>query len=309
MSTALESLTAAISEPALESLTDPFLKEHNVRIDLLRLDKIHPLVNGNKWFKLKLNLQKMLDDQQDTLLSFGGAYSNHIRASAAAASLLNLKSIGVIRGELPSPLNPVLQFAQEMGMQLHSISRGDYRLKQSPAVLNALKDQFGEFYLIPEGGSNELGVKGCETIAEIVSSRVTAGYEASNLTLAIACGTGATLAGIIRGAAKTALEIDLIGIAVLKGGDFLRSEVDSWLDNDQTQNSKLNWRIELDYHFGGYAKDNATLRAFIERFEQTNQIQLEPVYTGKLLYGIYDLIQKGVIAPGSQVIAVHTGGV
>ena len=298
-----------IAEPIIESLNDPLMSQRDIRLDLLRLDTIHPLVNGNKWFKLKLNLQAALNGGQSKLLSFGGAYSNHIHALAAASSLLNVKSVGVIRGESPSPLNPVLQFAQDQGMELHFVSRSDYRLKQTAEFIATLRDQFGDFYLIPEGGSNDLGVQGCEEIIEYVCPLEETPYYREKCFLAVACGTGATLAGLIRGATRRQLEIQLLGVAVLKGAGFLIDEVNSWLNDGQLTKSAPKWQIELGYHCGGYGRQNAELVSFVERFGQVNQVLIEPVYTGKLLYGIYDLIQKGAIAPGSRVIAIHTGGV
>jgi 1-aminocyclopropane-1-carboxylate deaminase len=299
----------SITEPVIEPLNDPWLRKSNIKLDLLRLDTIHPLVNGNKWFKLKLNVQSALNAHHHAILSFGGAYSNHLRALAAASSILNIKSIGVVRGERTLPLNPVLQFAQEKGMQLHFVSRADYRLKHTPDFIEALRSQFGDFYLIPEGGSNELGVKGCEGIIDCLDHRVGAEVEEGKCYLAVACGTGATLAGLIRGVARKGLRIHVLGVAVLKGAGFLEREVSSWLPGDQLEAAIPKWQIELDYHCGGYAKQNPALVSFIERFERVNQVSIEPVYTGKLFAGIYDLIEKGTIPAGSKVIATHTGGV
>jgi len=309
MTKPFELILNSIADPLIETLHDPFLLESNIQLDLLRLDTIHPLINGNKWFKLKLNLQSALNNQHHTLLSFGGVYSNHLRALAAASSMLNIKSIGVIRGERPSPLNPVLQFAHDNDMKLHFVSRTDYRLKHTPEFIEALKEQFGDFYLIPEGGSNELGVKGCEDIIDYLNHSADAEDKGCKYYLAVACGTGATLAGLIRGVARNGLGVDILGLAVLKGAGFLEKEVSSWLAGDLQEASNPNWNIELDYHCGGYAKHNPALLSFIERFEQVNQVSIEPVYTGKLLAGIYDLIEKGLIPAGSKVVAIHTGGV
>jgi len=309
MTKLFELILNSIADPLIETLHDPFLLESNIQFDLLRLDTIHPLVNGNKWFKLKLNLQQALDDHHHTLLSFGGAYSNHIRALAAASSMLKIKSIGVIRGERTLPLNPVLQFAHDNDMKLHFVSRANYKLKHTPEFIEVLKEQFGDFYLIPEGGSNELGVKGCEDILDYLDHSADPEDKGRNCYLAVACGTGATLAGLIRGVARKGLGIDIMGVAVLKGAGYLEKEVSSWLVGDLQEASYPNWNIELDYHCGGYAKHNPALLSFIERFERVNQVSIEPVYTGKLLAGIYDLIENGLIPAGSQVIAIHTGGV
>lgn len=285
------------------------LNQYDIQLDILRLDNIHQQVNGNKWFKLKQNLAVASNGDYDCLLSFGGAYSNHIRALAAASALAGLRSIGVIRGELPSPLNPVLQFARDQGMLLHPISRSSYRQKQTGEFITGLHRQFGEFYLIPEGGSNELGVQGCEEIIDLLLPELRAAGNGKPVYIATACGTGATLAGLIRGAIKRQLDVRLLGIAVLKGAGFLREEVASWLGNVEGDGAKVRWNIELDYHFGGYARSTRELQQFIESFVLSSGIPIEPVYTGKLFFGLYDLIQKGTIPSGSRVVVLHTGGV
>ncbi|MEZ5491787.1 MAG: pyridoxal-phosphate dependent enzyme [Gammaproteobacteria bacterium] len=301
----LESLPA---NPALDSIKDPLLEQHGVSLDVLRLDAIHPRINGNKWFKLKLNLQAARKSGHHTLLSFGGAYSNHLRALAAAASQFGFRSIGVVRGEAPEPLNPVLAFAREQGMILCPVSRAEYRLKEHAGFIESLHERFGEFYLIPEGGSNAEGVAGCESIVDLLSPHLQAsipGTDSGRNLVALACGTGATLAGLIRGVQRSGLAADLLGVAVLKGAGFLTDSVTAWLDNGIRY---PDWQIAQEYHFGGYARQDARLLAFITEFADRTGIPLEPVYTGKLLFALYDLVARGVIPAGSRVICLHTGG-
>jgi len=253
-------------------------------------------MSGNKWYKLKYNLQEANKQGKNTLLTFGGAYSNHIYALAAAGSIFNFRTIGVIRGEEHLPLNPTLSFATEAGMKLYYLNRTSYRKKNSPEVLKKLHEAFGDFYLIPEGGSNELAVKGCSEIVNTIN--VDFDY------ICCPCGTGGTLAGLISGldGKKFAL-----GFAVLKGASFLKESVTSMI---QTFNENFfnNWDINLDYHFGGYAKFDKQLLNFVNNFSSHSKIPIEPIYTGKMLFGIYELVARGFFREGSRIIAIHTGG-
>jgi len=297
-----ESLPAT---PKLEVIDDPFLCQSGVRMEVLRLDCIHPLVNGNKWFKLKLNLQQARRDGYNRLLSFGGAYSNHLRALAAAARLADMESIGIVRGEVSEPLNPVLTFARQQGMELHAVTRSDYRRKQEAEFIAELVARFGDFYLIPEGGSNRQGVTGCSQIMEYLAP-VLADSSCQRTLVAVACGTGATLAGLIRGAQERRLPVECLGVAVLKGAEFLHAEIQQWLGPEQ---DCFSWRLNTAYHCGGYAKSTPELTDFITSFQANTGIPLEPVYTGKLVYGLYKLIESGAIDEGSRIIWLHTGGV
>ena len=293
-----------ISSPVIQSVVDPLIADSGVRVSLLRLDRIHPTVNGNKWFKLKCNLECARLSGHDTLLSFGGAYSNHLRALSAAAAKTGFKSVGIVRGEIVEPLNPVLAFASEQGMTLSGISRTEYRRKSEPEFIEKLEAQFGRFYLIPEGGSNEAGVKGCEDIAASLIEHCR--DEVSECIVAVACGTGATLAGLIRGSRYHKLPVRCLGVSVLKGGQFLNDDVSGWLSD---RDSEISWELVLDAHFGGYAKTNVELDDFIVGFEKRTGVPLEPVYTGKLMWAMYRQILAGDIRPGSQLICIHTGGI
>lgn len=258
---------------------------------MLRLDAIHPEISGNKWFKLKLNLEEAKRLGETTLLTFGGAFSNHIAATAAAGKEHGFKTIGIIRGaELNEQSNKTLQRAKENGMHLHFVSREWYSNKEQPEKLKELKQLFGNFYLLPEGGSNELAVKGCREIPQLIEKP----YDA----LVCPVGTGGTMAGLIRGS-----ESKVIGISVLKGAEYLGERVQE-LSGSNTQN----WEIDHSFHFGGYAKWNENLLKFMSDFEDQHKIPLDPVYTAKMMYGIFEMIKKGRFAEQSTIVAVHTGG-
>lgn len=260
-----------------------------------RFDLVHLEISGNKWFKLKYNLIRAEEKGYNTLLTFGGAYSNHIYSTAAAGKLFGFKTIGIIRGEEHSPLNPTLSFAKECGMELHYLNRSMYRYKAEEAFQDHLKKIFGDIYIIPEGGTNELAVKGT---SEIVSS-----FDNNYDLICAPVGTGGTSAGIIAGLNGNK---NYLGFAVLKSADFLLKDVYNLLIkfNGRTYS---NWNINLDYHFGGYAKINYDLISFINEFENLNNIKLDPVYTGKMMFGVWDLIRKNKLN-FDKILILHTGG-
>jgi len=265
------------------------LKQKDIRLFVKRLDKVHPFISGNKWFKLKYNLIEAKKLGYKTLLTFGGAYSNHIVATAFAAKENDLKSIGVIRGEEHLPLNPTLRFARENGMELHYVSRADYRLKATPIFLDKLKAQFGDFYLLPEGGTNELAIKGAE---EILNASDTQEY------ICCSVGTGGTIAGIINTANFMQ---QVIGFPAIKGYDDLLKDVRCCIENN-------NFEFINTYSYGGYAKVSKELIKLINAFYTTQEIPLDAVYTGKMMMGILDLVAKDYFPKGSSILAVHTGG-
>ncbi len=280
----------------IEEIHDRLLEQAGVRLLVKRLDLVHPVISGNKWYELRYNLLTAREQGFKTLLSFGGAYSNHIHALAGAGHCYGFKTIGVIRGEEHLPLNPTLQFAVDHGMQLEYLNRVDYRLKNSSEITEKLKRKFGEYYLIPEGGGNALAAKGCAEIIDDIDQPFD--------VIACACGTGGTLAGLIAGLQG---KRKALGVAVLKGAGFLRADVANLLQNsiDQQYN---NWQINLDYHFGGYAKTTEPLINFIHEFETKHGIPLEQVYTGKLMFALFDLIGKGEFEHGTTLLALHSGG-
>lgn len=273
-------------------IEDAVTLKADVQLYIKREDLIHPLISGNKWRKLKYNLITAKNLGKECLLTFGGAFSNHIYSLAAAAKEFDFQSIGIIRGEEHLPLNPTLHFASQQGMQLEYISRTLYREKNNVDFLEKLKEQFGDFYLIPEGGTNDLAVKGCEEIVEEIN------IDFDYITCAV--GTGGTIAGIIKGLNN---EKNVIGFPALKGGDFLKNEI-----SDLIGETYQNYELQTDYHFGGYAKIQKAQILFMNEFYQKHQILLDPIYTSKMLYGVYDLLEKGYFPKGSKIIAIHTGG-
>lgn len=273
-------------------IKDEIICDDSLRLILRREDMIHPYISGNKFRKLKYNLEEAKKLGFSTLLTFGGAYSNHIAATAYAAKQSGFKTIGVIRGaELVDKIcdNPTLSFAQENGMEFHFVSRADYRIKEEPQFLEKLHSQFGEFYMVPEGGTNALAVKGCEEILSHEDSI----YD----IICCAVGTGGTIAGIINSAQN---HQKVLGFPALKG-DFIRNDIRKFAQ-------QKNWDIITDYHFGGYAKINADLISFINRFKAEYGIPLDPIYTGKMMYGIFDLMAKGFFPKEVKILAIHTGG-
>ncbi len=288
---------------AIQELSADFLAAHHVRLFVKREDQIHPLIKGNKWYKLKYNIQEAQNQGSTKLLTFGGAFSNHIYASASAGKIFGLYTIGIIRGEQTLPLNPILSHALNCGMQINYLDRATYRYKTDLSFIQSLRAQFGDFYLIPEGGTNDLAVKGT---AEILQNIDTA-YD----YVCCACGTGGTLAGLVVSENSILQKTQILGFSVLKGS-FLTAEVEKLLQSAETRATilhKKTWSISEAYHFGGYAKTTPTLLDFVSHFNQQYQIPVEPIYTGKLFYGIFDLVKKGYFPPNSRILAIHSGGV
>ncbi|SIR47804.1 1-aminocyclopropane-1-carboxylate deaminase/D-cysteine desulfhydrase [Pontibacter lucknowensis] len=283
-------------EAPLQQLHSKIWEEQGIALWVKREDLLHPTISGNKWRKLKYNLQEAKRLQHDTLLTFGGAYSNHIAAVAAAGQEFGFKTIGIIRGEEHLPLNPTLSFATTAGMELHYTSREAYRQKTDPVYLAQLAEQFANPYIIPEGGTNALAVKGCTEIVSDISIE----YD----YICCASGTGGTIAGIIAGLEG---EKQVLGFPALKGGEFLREEIEQLIQSYSGQRYD-NWQLITDYHFGGYAKVKPELLGFMRGFQQEHNLPLEPVYTGKMFYSLIDLIQEGYFPKGSRIVAVHTGG-
>jgi 1-aminocyclopropane-1-carboxylate deaminase len=270
----------------------PVLKEHGITLHLRREDLIHPLLSGNKYRKLKYNVQEAIEKKHQKLITFGGAYSNHIPATAYIAKEKGLEAIGVIRGEELSISwlnNPTLSTAHKLGMTFKFIPREEYRKKEETQFLEDLKKHYGPAYIIPEGGTNALAIKGCEEILEVSDEN----YE----LICCAVGTGGTLAGLSN-AAKSHQQV--LGFPVLKG-DFLQKDICKFA-------KKKNWTLCDEYHFGGYAKINTKLVSFINKFREDTGVPLDPVYTGKMMYGILDKVARNEFKKGSSILAIHTGG-
>lgn len=276
----------------VQELHDPILDEAGVRLLVKREDLNHPFVSGNKWWKLKYNLAEAKKQNQKMLLTFGGAYSNHIFATASAARELGLESIGIIRGEKTLPLNDTLAFAAKNGMQLHYVSREQYRTKTESQFIDELHNRFGDFYLIPEGGTNEFAIQGCEEFAQTLGSD----YD----YVCCSVGTGGTLAGLINGLSSNKA---ILGFASLKNGEFLKAEVAQWLHAP-----KNNWQIVTDYHFGGYGKTPESVQTIQKELLSKHGILFDLIYGSKMMAGVWDLIQKGLFRRDSTILVIHTGG-
>ncbi|TXD47604.1 1-aminocyclopropane-1-carboxylate deaminase/D-cysteine desulfhydrase [Polaribacter sp. IC073] len=287
-----------IKETENQQVFLPILEEKKITLFIKREDLIHPFVSGNKFRKLKYNLQEATKLKKKSILTFGGAYSNHILATAVAGKLAGLRTFGVIRGEelgknITETLkeNATLREAHEHGMKFHFVTREDYRQKTSFGFIEKMKNKWGDFYLIPEGGTNFLAVDGCQ---EILTKE-----DASFNYICAAVGTGGTLAGLIKSIKR---KQKVIGFPALKG-NFLSEEIKKYTIKNDT------WKLQKGYHFGGYAKFNEELIDFINNFKVETGILLDPVYTGKMLFGIIDLIKKDTFEEGTKILAIHTGGI
>lgn len=276
----------------------PLVEEAGVHLLVKREDLNHPDVSGNKWWKLKYNLEAVAATPSRTLLTFGGAYSNHIYATAAAAFALGLSSIGIIRGEQHAILNPTLRFAVEHGMQLHYVDRITFRNKSSDQFQQWISKRFGDVTVIPEGGSNHLAVKGC---AEFAAHELAA-VPFDHLYLAV--GTGGTMAGVICGLPN---EKSVTGIPVVKGGDFLKKTIADFVLMFSGRHYN-NWSLQTDFHFGGYARTDAKLMAFIDEMKMKYELPLDHVYTAKLLWAVMEQIKSRAFQRGSTILVLHSGG-
>ncbi len=275
----------------------PVLKKLQIELWIKREDKIHQYVSGNKFRKLKYNILKAKEEQKNTLLTFGGAFSNHIVATAVAGNLSNFKTIGIIRGEelaekMPEllKLNKSLYIADKNKMKFEFVSRQIHKNKNTAGFIQSLKKKFGNFYLIPEGGTNSLGIKGCEEIL--------LGEDKKFDYICVAVGTGGTISGIINTIRN---HQKVIGFQVLKG-DFLNGKIKRLTEN-------LNWSLQTQYHFGGYGKYTPDLIEFINKFKTATGVLSDPIYTGKMLYGIINMIKTNKFEKGSKILAIHTGGI
>lgn len=287
-------LDLRLPSPLIE-LDDPRFTRHGVRLYLKRDDLIHPQLRGNKWRKLSLNLTAAREQGFTRLLTFGGAFSNHLSATAAAGALFGFDTVGVVRGEEHRPLNPTLFSAVDHGMTLTYLDRETYRRAMDPPVLRELRERFGRCYVLPEGGSNPLAVQGC--------TQVPAEIDVKFDVIACACGTGGTLAGIAGGLRPGQ---HAIGFSALKGGSFLEDDV-SRLQRATFGAASNNWTIEADFHFGGFARRTAELDAFVDDFGTRRGLVLDWVYVAKMLYGLLTLTERGRFAPGTTIVAVITG--
>ncbi|RAK38983.1 UNVERIFIED_ORG: 1-aminocyclopropane-1-carboxylate deaminase [Chitinophaga ginsengisegetis] len=272
----------------LESFQTTWLPEH-IHAAMLRLDKIHPEVSGNKWFKLKYNIAAAKAHNNTGILTYGGAYSNHIAATALACKEAALPCTGIIRGEEHNgQLNHTLQTAENNGMKLVFVSREDYRNDKDGETV------YPGYHVVPEGGHNALGAKGCEEILSI--------FPTTNYThILCAVGTGTTLAGLINSAAP---HQQVIGIPVLKGAQYLEKEVTDLLHPNNT----TRWQLLYEHHVGGYAKKSPALIDFINTIYKETGIPTDIIYTGKLVMAFRDLVQQGYFPANSNILLIHSGG-
>ena len=272
-----------------QKLSLDILNDKNIDVYIKRIDLLDPLISGNKFFKLKYNILEAIRQKKKYILTFGGAYSNHIAATAYAANKFGFKSIGIIRGEKSSDLNYTLRFAKENGMKIHYASREQYRNKHTTCFINKLKNNYKSFYLIPEGGANRLAIKGTEEILD----------KENHDYICCPVGTGGTISGIINSSESPT---KILGFPAMKGNNDLSINIKSWTN-------EKNWCLINDYHFGGYAKITKELIDFTMDFNLNQKIPLDIIYTSKMMYGIIDLIKKDYFPKKSSILAIHTGGI
>jgi 1-aminocyclopropane-1-carboxylate deaminase len=275
----------------VQQINNPLFDSQGVKVFIKRDDLIHPMISGNKWRKLKYVLKQAQTEGKTHLVTFGGAYSNHLMATAAAAAKFGFKSTGIVRGEQVD--NDTLFLCRLHGMELQFTDRDSYRDK--PALFNQYFGHDGQTFFIDEGGASAEGAKGCSELVD----ELTDSYD----HVFCACGTGTTAAGIINGLSNHQLNTKFNAVPVFKNGSFIKEEIDRFLTNP------THYNIYTDYHFGGYGKANDVLIGFIKQFVAATGILIEPVYTGKMMYTLYDLIAKGHFEAGSKILAIHSGGI
>ncbi len=284
-----------LNASVLRKIKLPGLKSHP-KIFIKRDDEIHPLISGNKWRKLKYNLIEASRLGKNALLTFGGAYSNHIHATAAAGKLFGIKTIGIIRGEEYDPLNPTLSAAKKMGMEPHYLPRKIYRDRNDPDFQNELAEKFGAPYVVPEGGTNKFALKGVAELVDEIDIKYT--------HVCTAVGSGGTLAGVVSGLKGKA---KAVGFPALKHGEYL-SEIISALLKESDCGEFNNWELQTDFHQGGFAKVTDELIGFIMEFKRLNSIQLDYIYNGKMFFALRKLIEEKYFSERDVIIALHTGG-
>ncbi len=281
-------------QPYIQPLNRQWYQPYVDAVDMLRLDVVHPVVSGNKWYKLKWNVAHALQDGYDKILTFGGAYSNHLVAAAATAATYNIQSVGVVKGTYAEKQwTPTLQACADYGMQLHFVSHEEYAQKETTAQLESLSEKFGAPFIIPEGGANAWGREGAAEIAAFIPE----GY--THICLSV--GTGTTLAGIYDGL-KDAIKV--WGYAPMKGGIYLQEEVQKHIEKSETKPLTIydNW------HFGGFGKSTDDHISFMNAFYEVNSIPLDMVYTGKMMFGLQQQLAQGIMPENARILCIHTGG-
>lgn len=290
-------MVLSYQKPYLQIFDHPVFNAADIQVSVLREDLNHPFVTGNKWWKLRDNLSAAKISELP-VVTFGGAYSNHIYATAAACKELGLRCYGIIRGDDAQADSPTLVFARNCGMILIRVSREQYRNKTQDEFLKILKREIGDFYLVPEGGSNSLAVAACADWGRKIFNQYGHLFDA----VALPVGTGGTMAGLISGINGKKY---IHGFSVLKNGAFLIEQIKGFLKN-QSAEQNGSWKLHTDYHFGGYGKANEDVFSIIKNHKSI--LPLDAVYTAKMLLGIIDLAEKGKLERGCRLLVIHTGG-
>ena len=284
------------SESKLQTISHPLFEKYQLHVSIKRDDSIHPIISGNKWRKLKFNLDFAKKHNYTGIISFGGSFSNHIHALAFACQQQGLMSIGIIRGEKEYENNFTLSMAKKWGMELHFVDRKTYRLREDPNYLAELQESYPDYLTVPEGGSNTLALKG---VGEIITEL---NQQCEFDTLLTPVGSGGTLAGLIKADVN---QHNLIGIAVLKQNGYLTEQVNTLLENSSNYS---NWQIMSEFHRGGYAKFSKEDAQNILIFNQQTGFTFEPVYSGKMILALLALIEQQYFPKGHRIVILHTGG-
>jgi 1-aminocyclopropane-1-carboxylate deaminase len=276
----------------IQSLNTAWYNNRVAAVDMLRLDLLHEVVSGNKWYKLQLNIQQAIDYNYKTILTLGGGYSNHLVATAYAAKLFGLKSVGIVRGKY-AQLTPTLEECRKAGMELIFVTQQDYKNKHQPDWAQNVAAPFGDVFIVPEGGENEWGRAGAGLISRFIDNTYT--------HIAVAVGTGTTLIGLRN---KLNVRQQILGFVPMKQGAYLAGQISSHLDEGKDRN----WQLTDEWHFGGFGKWNDELLQFMNTFYRMNGIPLDIVYTSKMMYGLAQMIGRGAFDPGTRILCVHSGG-
>lgn len=298
-------LQTLICRSPLQTISHPLFTQKNVTVSVKRDDLLHAHISGNKWRKLKFNLLQARENNIGHILSFGGAYSNHIHALAAAGFYFNFKTSAIIRGEAHYANNPTLKQAQEWGMELHFVTRKEYRRRSEETYIQQLQGRFPDAFIVPEGGSNSLALTGVSELCNEIRLQCNRTID----HVVTATGSGGTLAGLIAGFSNDYSDKSpkITGIAVLKEADYLRDSIDQLLQQNAIQ-APASWQLHTQFHGGGYAKVSQPLKDFCEAFEQQTNIPVEPIYTGKMFYALFELLEQDYFKAGDHIVALHTGG-
>jgi len=283
----------------LQKIDHPLFQQYGVELYIKREDLVHKQISGNKWYKLKHNLQHAKDQGFSRLVSFGGAFSNHLHAMAFAGQQLGFETIGFVRGERPALLNPTLADAEQWGMQLQFLSRTDYRRRHDAAFVAKLVEPYQPCFVIPEGGANQWALAGCADIVEGINHQLT-DFD----VVCVPCGTGATLAGIV---VALGGNTEVLGFPALKGATSLVGEIRAMIAEFDA-GCATQWHLVDEFHCGGFAKITPELVAFMQCWQQQTGVALDPVYTGKMMMGLCELLKRDYFPVGTRIVAVHTGG-